>query len=330
MELETSTNIIKLDSPTISSSNIKVNNEINNFENNTNLINQSTKSSNGNLESTSISNGILSSQMSNIEVVQTTSQTETLVPVAESPKLFSTLPENFNNQINSNNLPESSSNGIGIEQMTSQTMNAADQALLLTENTSNVTNPVVESASIGVSTNLEQMTTSQTEISTSNQTTGNVEILGRHNETSQNVTTDPVSESSRSITDFAAQQVANESISSESTPNLKTPMPETTISNGVQSQIAPIPGVNAINDPEIDSGISNSMPDFTSVEDSDLLPGLNHPIEPLPELSDQRSHLDEPLQVEHQNLDGGADEEILTQTSSESPISNVTTLSTRR
>ena len=263
MELETSTNIIQLDSPTVSSS-----------------------SNGGNLQS-SISNGILSSQISNLEQMQTTSQTETLVPVAEHPKLFSTLQENnFNNQINqnnSNNLPESSSNGI--EQMTSQTMNAADQALLLTtEIMSNVTiNPVLESASIGVATNLEPMTTSQIEILTSNQTIDNVDILGQNglfNETSQNnVTANPISESSTSsITDFAASQVSNETIlSSESTPNLNNiPIPESTIS---ESQLAPIPGLNAINDPDyVDSGISNSMPDFTSVEDSDLLPGLNHPI----------------------------------------------------
>ena len=382
MELETSTNVIKLDSPTVSSSN-----NINiNFDNN-----QSTTTS-----SIQISNGISSStQISNLEQVQITTSpnvpvaeitTSPTVPVAEHPKLFSTLSENFNNQItqnkeqdSNNNLPvESSSiNGIGIEQMTGQNMNAAtDEAtsLMTAKILSNVTtNPVLETSSViegvatnleqmamttsqtqitqnknqdsnnnlpvewkhpvletssiveGVATNLEQMaaTTSQTEISTSNQANGNL---------SQNANTNPMTESSSNIGDFVtAIQETNETIiSSESPQNFNNsmpprslPMPESTIS---ESQISPLPGLNAINDPDdyLDSGIANSMPDFTSIEDSELLPGLNHPIEPLPgELSDTKSHLDEPLQVEHQNLEGGDDEAPMA-------ISNIGTISTRR
>ena len=129
MELETSTNIINLDSPTVSS----LNNINNNFDNN------------------QISDEISSSsQISNLEQVQITTSpnvpvaeitTSPTVPVAEHPNLFSTLSENFNNQItqnkeqdSNNNLPvESSSiNGIGIEQMTGQNMNAAtDEATSL-------------------------------------------------------------------------------------------------------------------------------------------------------------------------------------------------------
>ena len=389
MELETSTNVIKLDSPTVSSSN-----NINiNFDNN-----QSTTTS-----SIQISNGISSSsQISNLEQVQITTSpnvpvaeitTSPTVPVAEHPKLFSTLSENFNNQItqnkeqdSNNNLPvESSSiNGVGIEQMTSQNMNAAtDEAILLmtAKISSNVTtNPVLETSSViegvatnleqmaattsqtqitqnknqdsnnnlpvewkhpvletssiveGVATNLEQMaaTTSQTGISTSNQIIGNV------GNTSQNANTNPMTESSTSnITEFVtAIQETNETIiSSESPQNFNSsmpprslPMPESTIS---KNQISPIPDLPprslAINDQDdyLDSDIAN-LPDFTSIEDSELLPGLNHPIEPLPgELSDQKSHLDEPLQVEHQNLDGGDDEAPMA-------ISNIGTISTRR
>ena len=368
MELETSTNIINLDSPTVSS----LNNINNNFDNN-----QSTTTS-----SIQISDEISSSsQISNLEQVQITTSpnvpvaeitTSPTVPVAEHPNLFSTLSENFNNQItqnkeqdSNNNLPvESSSiNGIGIEQMTGQNMNAAtDEAIsLMTAKISSnaTTNPVLETSSViegvatnleqmamttsqtqitqnknqdsnnnlpvewkhpvletssiveGVATNLEQMaaTTSQTEISTSNQANGN---------TSQNANTNPMTESSTSnITDFvAAIQETNETIiSSESPQNLNNSMPPRAL-----------PGLNAINDPDdyLDSGIANSMPDFTSIEDSELLPGLNHPIEPLPgELSDTKSHLDEPLQVEHQNLEGGDDEAPMA-------ISNIGTISTRR
>ena len=378
MELETSTNVIKLDSPTVSSSN-----NINiNFDNN-----QSTTTS-----SIQISNGISSSsQISNLEQVQITTSpnvpvaeitTSPTVPVAEHPKLFSTLSENFNSQItqnkeqdSNNNLPvESSSiNGVGIEQMTSQNMNAAtDEAILLmtAKISSNVTtNPVLETSSViegvatnleqiaattsqtqitqnknqdsnnnlpvewnhpvletssiveGVATNLEQMAaaTSQTEISTSNQTIGNV------GNTSQNANTNPITESSSNITDFV--QETNETIiSSESPQNFSNLMPESTIS---ENQISPIPDLPprslAINDQDdyLDSDIAN-LPDFTSIEDSELLPGLNHPIEPLPgELSDTKSHLDEPLQVEHQNLDGGDDEAPMA-------ISNIGTISTRR
>ena len=382
MELETSTNIINLDSPTVSS----LNNINNNFDNN-----QSTTTS-----SIQISDEISSSsQISNLEQVQITTSpnvpvaeitTSPTVPVAEHPNLFSTLSENFNNQItqnkeqdSNNNLPvESSSiNGIGIEQMTGQNMNAAtDEAtsLMTAKILSNVTtNPVLETSSViegvatnleqmamttsqtqitqnknqdsnnnlpvewkhpvletssiveGVATNLEQMaaTTSQTEISTSNQANGNL---------SQNANTNPMTESSSNIGDFVtAIQETNETIiSSESPQNFNNsmpprslPMPESTIS---ESQISPLPGLNAINDPDdyLDSGIANSMPDFTSIEDSELLPGLNHPIEPLPgELSDTKSHLDEPLQVEHQNLEGGDDEAPMA-------ISNIGTISTRR
>ena len=386
MELETSTNVIKLDSPTVSS----LNNINNNFDNN-----QSTTTS-----SIQISDEISSSsQISNLEQVQITTSpnvpvaeitTSPTVPVAEHPKLFSTLSENFNNQItqnkeqdSNNNLPvESSSiNGIGIEQMTGQNMNAAtDEAILLMSakiSSNATTNPVLETSSViegvatnleqmamttsqtqitqnknqdsnnnlpvewkhpvletssiveGVATNLEQMaaTTSQTEISTSNQTNDNVGT------TSQNANINPITESSTSnITDFVTViQETNETIiSSESPQNFNNsmpprslPMPESTIS---ESQISPLPGLNAINDPDdyLDSGIANSMPDFTSIEDSELLPGLNHPIEPLPgELSDTKSHLDEPLQVEHQNLEGGDDEAPMA-------ISNIGTISTRR
>ena len=386
MELETSTNIINLDSPTVSS----LNNINNNFDNN-----QSTTTS-----SIQISDEISSSsQISNLEQVQITTSpnvpvaeitTSPTVPVADHPKLFSTLSENFNNQItqnkeqdSNNNLPvESSSiNGIGIEQMTGQNMNAAtDEAtsLMTAKILSNVTtNPVLETSSViegvatnleqmamttsqtqitqnknqdsnnnlpvewkhpvletssiveGVATNLEQMaaTTSQTEISTSNQTNDNVA------HTTQNANTNPMTESSSNIGDFVtAIQETNETIiSSESPQNFNNsmpprslPMPESTIS---ESQISPLPGLNAINDEihdYLDSGIANSMPDFTSIEDSELLPGLNHPIEPLPgELSDTKSHLDEPLQVEHQNLEGGDDEAPMA-------ISNIGTISTRR
>ena len=321
MELETSTNIINLDSPTVSS----LNNINNNFDNN-----QSTTTS-----SIQISDEISSSsQISNLEQVQITTSpnvpvaeitTSPTVPVAEHPNLFSTLSENFNNQItqnkeqdSNNNLPvESSSiNGIGIEQMTGQNMNAAtDEAtsLMTAKILSNVTtNPVLETSSVieGVATNLEQMaaTTSQTEISTSNQANGN---------SSQNANTNPMTESSSNIGDFVtAIQETNETIiSSESPQNLNNSMPPRAL-----------PGLNAINDPDdyLDSGIANSMPDFTSIEDSELLPGLNHPIEPLPgELSDTKSHLDEPLQVEHQNLEGGDDEAPMA-------ISNIGTISTRR
>merc|ERR1712062_720781 len=109
--------------------------------------------------------------------------------------------------------------------------------------------------------------TSQTEISTSNQTIGNV------GNTSQNANTNPITESSSNITDFV--QETNETIiSSESPQNFSNLMPESTIS---ENQISPIPDLPprslAINDQDdyLDSDIAN-LPDFTSIEDSELLP----------------------------------------------------------